>query len=633
MSFNSGAKLDTSQVEDLGGGGSADGAWPSGGRRAGRDRPPRDRVLLGGRARRRGPRRLSEPAVGGGAVRTGSGEHGARQPMPDRRRRERARGLPHRRLVNSIQAYWADAFRLGRAVRSRRRPSSSPRQIQHRLRHRDVREGPFYCPSDRNVYIDLGFFDELQPQFGAQGGPFAEAYVIAHEYGHHVQDLLGPCRRRPASRRATRAVGADRAAGRLLRRGLGRPTRSTPATSSRITERRNRRRAGRRGRRGRRPHPAGDAGLGEPRELDPRLVGQRQSWFTTGYEPATRTLRHLQRHPMRPAAAGRGPGCSRARRRGRWAGQVSGDYARTKWSASSRVGVCLRAVNRARRVLWRRVHRVQAEVAGPLVDDVVTRSGRDMNETVGSDGALLAFEDRDPLALHEGEDLVHVVVGLLADLAPRRDAHHDDLGVRSSGQDLPEEGVRLRGCDDVDVERHAAPRMAGRAVPSGAGTIPRPTKEAPSRPCPPVFSTRASRSLRARHDAGVARGRDSRSRRRSGAGSAVGRAPRQPEAEREGRNPMGIIAWIVLGAIAGFIATFITGTREGILMTIILGIVGALVGGFLAGVFLNRQGPDRHQHRDDRRVRDRRGHRRLRRRPARLRAAAAGRPDLSSASS
>jgi predicted metalloprotease len=89
--------------------------------------------------------------------------------------------------VNSIQAYWSKALRGYTVVPT----VFFSGQTQTGCGTASSEVGPFYCPPDKSVYIDLGFFQELHTRFGAQGGPFAQAYVLAHEYGHHVQDLLG----------------------------------------------------------------------------------------------------------------------------------------------------------------------------------------------------------------------------------------------------------------------------------------------------------------------------------------------------------------------------------------------------------------------------------------------------------
>ena len=90
--------------------------------------------------------------------------------------------------VDSIQDYWSQT--LGeRYVRTDTVFFSG--QVQTSCGAASSGSGPFYCPADQLVYIDLSFFDQLRQDFGAQGGLFVDAYVIAHEYGHHMQNLLG----------------------------------------------------------------------------------------------------------------------------------------------------------------------------------------------------------------------------------------------------------------------------------------------------------------------------------------------------------------------------------------------------------------------------------------------------------
>ena len=90
--------------------------------------------------------------------------------------------------IESIQDYWSGVlgpdYRLTKTV-------FFNGSVQTGCGGATSGSGPFYCPADQLVYIDLSFFDTLQQQFGAEGGLFVNAYVIAHEYGHHVQNVLG----------------------------------------------------------------------------------------------------------------------------------------------------------------------------------------------------------------------------------------------------------------------------------------------------------------------------------------------------------------------------------------------------------------------------------------------------------
>jgi predicted metalloprotease len=93
--------------------------------------------------------------------------------------------------VNSIQKYWSGQFASSGQTYRPVNTILFSGMTNSGCGTASASTGPFYCPVDQLVYLDLDFFTELQTRFGAQGGSLAQGYVVAHEYGHHVQDLLG----------------------------------------------------------------------------------------------------------------------------------------------------------------------------------------------------------------------------------------------------------------------------------------------------------------------------------------------------------------------------------------------------------------------------------------------------------
>ncbi|MGW3607344.1 KPN_02809 family neutral zinc metallopeptidase [Micromonospora sp. NPDC005161] len=189
MELNERAELDTSQVNDLGrGGGSGGGIGipiPGGGGRGGIIGIVVAVLvaLLGGGF---GLNAMTNGDDGGQAG--GTKLEGCDTSNAQRFEDVRCRNLLY---VNSIQDYWEKAYpELSKGTYEPTTTNYFEAAVNTGCGQADSGVGPFYCPADRKVYIDLSFYNELASRFGAKG-EFAAPYVLAHEYGHHVQNLLG----------------------------------------------------------------------------------------------------------------------------------------------------------------------------------------------------------------------------------------------------------------------------------------------------------------------------------------------------------------------------------------------------------------------------------------------------------
>jgi len=206
MSFNENATLDTSQVESggsggFGGGGGGRGGFPGGIQvgggigglimlilmlifgggltGGGNTSVPEDTTTSQG-----GQFDTSQVGAGGSA----SGDFANCKTGADANKNDECLIIA---TVNSVQVYWGQLLPQYGKQYPKAKTVIYSGQTQSSCGTASNQVGPFYCPLDNKVYIDASFFAELTRRFGADGGNLAKEYVVAHEYGHHIQNVLG----------------------------------------------------------------------------------------------------------------------------------------------------------------------------------------------------------------------------------------------------------------------------------------------------------------------------------------------------------------------------------------------------------------------------------------------------------